>query len=207
MCSCSPLVSFCEVVNGVKQWSVCFVEGGAVQGDLLQPAIFPLLQAGVRATASAMTAFIRDQVGRYNELHRDVLKAEAFDPAGIIRKHLPLPWLSLANDQVVAQKAMRSVQSCQQKLVWESGASKWDVLVKTMSERGGWKWLALTRTLPASELPRAPDAEHAAALRAQLGVLPKRPRRLTLVMGGHQTTQSSSGERGHSTRRLQRSNP
>ena len=53
MCSCSPSTSFCEVVDGVKQWTVCCVEGGAVQGDLIDPAIFPLLQAGVRATNDA----------------------------------------------------------------------------------------------------------------------------------------------------------
>jgi hypothetical protein len=128
------------------------------------------VRAGTAAT-SATAAFIHDQVERFEELHRDVLEDKKFDPTGVFRKHLPLSALALADGQVVTQQAMRAVQSHQLRRVWESGASTGDIVfVNAMSGR---EWLNLTRTLPTAELLRAPDAEYAAALRAQLGVVPR----------------------------------
>ena len=44
----SPIISFLEDHNGVLEWVHYYVQGGGVQGDLLEPVTFPMQQAAVR---------------------------------------------------------------------------------------------------------------------------------------------------------------
>ena len=49
----SPIASILEEHEGALLWKHCHVQGGAVQGDLLEPVTFPLHMAAARARNNA----------------------------------------------------------------------------------------------------------------------------------------------------------